>query len=735
VSSLPPDTASGQALATERGHDDDDGRHHHSKSDDDEDGGSAKSDSDLAIEALSNRADLVSGGDVLVRITLPRGHSATKAVLALNGEPLQNALHPAPDGRGYLARISGMKLGGNELTLSVPGEKVKLELTNHPRSGPVFSGPQIQPWTCLPGALDPQCNRATTYQYYYRPQTDNAFLPYDPANPATDVMQVTTTKGVSVPYIVRVERGTMDRDGFAFAVLFDPNKPWTPWTPQQGWNGSVHILQGGGCGTGFAEGPPASPLISSGLSKDALSKGFLVAQLALVNNAHNCNHVVGAEAVMMAKEHITENYGLINFTFGQGSSGGSISQYMESNAYPGLYDGLLVSATVFDTDLSRHHAWDCKLMWDHFATPGTIPFTFAQKEAVSGHFGSCNLHVTTGRYEVYNPSVGTECTVPADQKFNAVTNPGGVRCTLQDYQVNQVGRRPDGYANTRVNNVGVQYGLKALISGVVTGVGGNPLTPADTTKTYITPAQFVELNAGVGGRDINFNRVTTRVSADLAGLPRLYRTGTNNIGNNLDQVAMLELRNPMTDYHQAFQTNITRARLLQANGHYDNHVFWRTMRFGGDAILSAQFFDVMVEWLTAIKADRRKVSRAQKIIDNKPALARDRCTLGDGIDQDPSACPTDLPLARVLAGQDDSMHHGKCQLKQLLKSDYLPVVFSDAQWETLQKTFPGGVCDNDKPLVALQPTAPWLTYKEVIGGQPLPKAPTSSPVREKGERD
>jgi hypothetical protein len=291
-----------------------------------------------------------------------------------------------------------------------------------------------------------------------------------------------------------------------------------------------------------------------------------------------------------------------------------------------------------------------------------------------------------------------------------------MRCTLQDYQVNQVRRRPDGYANTRLDNVGVQYGLKALMART------------------ISPAQFVELNANAGGHDINFNRLPHRVSADLEGLPRLYRTGQNNMASNLDQVAILETRSPANDFHQPYHTNVIRARLLEANGHTDNHVLWRTMRSGGDPSFAAAF-DVMVEWLTAIKADRRKVSTTRKIVDNKPAAARDRCTLGDGVDQDPSACPTPPAMPRILAGQNDTMHAGKCELKSLLRSEYLPVTFTDAEWQTLQQTFPSGVCDNSRPLVALQPTVPWLTYKDAVGGRRLPKAPRSHDVREKHHDD
>jgi len=39
----------------------------------------AKPDAALNIEAVSNRADLVSGGDVLLRVTLPRKHHSMRS--------------------------------------------------------------------------------------------------------------------------------------------------------------------------------------------------------------------------------------------------------------------------------------------------------------------------------------------------------------------------------------------------------------------------------------------------------------------------------------------------------------------------------------------------------------------------------------------------------------------------------------------------------------------------------
>lgn len=654
---------------------------------------------DLTVEAVSTRADLVSGGDVLVRVTLPKGDDPQKAVLALNGAPLANALRPAGDGKGWLALVGGLKTGKNALTLTSKGEIARLEVTNHPSGGPLFSGPQIQPWTCQAGATSPQCDRPPTISYVYMPNGSKEFKPYDPAKPAADAATVTTLDGVSAPYVVRIESFTQNRSGVSVATLFDPAKSWTPFAPQKQWNGGVFVLQGAGCGTGFSEQPAGSPL-----NDRALRQGFVVVAAALLHNTLNCNHVVQAETALMAKEHVAETYGPIALTFGMGSSGGAISQINDQNAYPGLYDGIILNHLFVDSDASRMAAYDCRAAYEAMAR-ASQPFSEAQKSAVVGMISGCDSHTTTARYEVYNPAVGTNCTVPDAQKYHRERNPKGVRCTLQDYQVNQVGRRPDGFAFGRIDNEGVQYGLKALMAGT------------------ITPAQFVELNAAIGGHDIDAQPIATRTRADKAGLARLYSTGINNTTNNLAETAILETRLLATDFHQVFHSDMTIARLDRAQGHHRNYARWRSLA-QRDASFDAAF-DVMVKWIRAIRADGRDVAKAQKVIDNRPAEARDRCTKGDGVDQPLSACPRPPELARVLAGAPDTNDIGKCQLKALNRADYGQIAFSAEQWASLTRTFATGVCDYAKPLVDFQMTTPWLAYSGEGRAQPLPAPPKS----------
>jgi hypothetical protein len=48
------------------------------------------------------------------------------------------------------------------------------------------------------------------------------FKPFDPASPPADVAQVTAASGESLPFIVRVERGTLNHGIYDIAVIDVP---------------------------------------------------------------------------------------------------------------------------------------------------------------------------------------------------------------------------------------------------------------------------------------------------------------------------------------------------------------------------------------------------------------------------------------------------------------------------------------------------------------------------------
>lgn len=701
----------------------------------------------LEIKTLANRADLISGGSTLVEVVIPTGVAPSSVKVALNGHDITGAFAVRPNGL-YEGLVTGLVNDSNVLKASAQGaQSATIAIVNHPIGGPIFSGPQIRPWSCLSGALDAQCNRPVSIQFMYKNVVTGQFQPYDPNNPppSGEVATATTDQGMTVPYIVRVETGDQDRGQYKVAVLFDPKKSWKPWAPQKTWNGKTAVIGGAACGTFHGESSAPNVLID-----DPLGRGFLVWSTGLDNNGSDCNSVVQAESLMMAKEHIVDTYGTIRYTIGTGCSGGSIYQQTAANDYPGIFDGILPQCSFPDSWSTAVEVVDCRGLVDYFDHPDKwgngVAWTADREAAVEGHPPNiCESWINVygfdqggnPRLEMPDPAQpGTldntqNCGVPAGKAYDPQSNPTGVRCDLTDYMVNELGRRPqDGFANRPADNVGVQYGLAALLQGA------------------ITPAQFADLNAKIGGRDIDYNPTTTRTTADPPALPVAYRGGLVNEGNNM-HLPIIDLRgHDDIEIHHDYRSYVMRARLDRSNGTHANQVIWTgPLPLAGDTTFASgelsagtadvanlpfpsQALTVMDQWLAAIEADSRDIPYAQKVIADKPAAAVDECTDGAGnVITDQTVCHTLYPFfeePRMVAGEPFTGDVIKCRLKPLSRSGYFPVQFTDAEWAQLQQVFPGGVCDYTKPGVDQQPTIAWMSYAAGPGGKPIGSSPVST---------
>src|SRR3954447_14691182 len=125
--------------------------------------------SSLAIRTLSNRADLISGGDALTQVVLPAGVTPSGVHVQLNGVDVTRSFAMRPNHQ-FEGLLTGLRVGANTVLASTGVQTAKLTITNHPIGGPTFAGPQIQPWACQATAKDAQCNEPTTYAYYYMPR-------------------------------------------------------------------------------------------------------------------------------------------------------------------------------------------------------------------------------------------------------------------------------------------------------------------------------------------------------------------------------------------------------------------------------------------------------------------------------------------------------------------------------------------------------------------------------------
>ena len=683
------------------------------------------------LEVLSNRADLLSGGDALVEVVMPAGASGLK--VELNNQDVTSAFAQAPSGR-WLGVVTGLRLGENVLLAGLGDRRSRIKLVAWPRGGPIFSGPPVQPWECtteaagLGPAQDPQCTGETVVSYHYQPAGGGGFEAYDPENPpaAAEVGSTTTDEGETVRFIVRQERGTLNRGIYEFAVLHDPENepPPTPLTPPRGWNDKFVFSYGQGCAPGYSQSsvPDSKTGTSLNATLNLLGRGYASGVSSLMAFGQTCSSVLAAELTMMMKERMIELLGPDRYAIGNGCSGGAEGQNTVSDLYPGLLDGTRPECTFADgwTPAITAKA-DCQLLLNYFnAISPQLWGVLAQQSAVVGsNVSMCyEMQALGSGPQDWDPA-GSGCQIDAALVYDPVTNPTGARCTLQDINVNYVGRRAgDGFANKVLDYVGIQWGLQALQDGA------------------ILAEQFVDLNEKIGSYDVDWVHVPERTAADVAGITRMYRNGQLTYGLNQRLIPSIDTRtNNQADFHGNIQREIMRNRVLRSVGNLDSQVYWLEAAEGPFGLPSPEQSVLTLvkvdQWLANIEADTSGDPLQVKVARNRPADVVDGACY-DGGQQVPAAqCEaiyTHQLLPRLVAGAPNTADVLKCQLKPLRRDDpdYEGITFTDAQWARLEAAFPTGVCDWSKPGVGFQPpVGDWLTFKDGPDGKPLGPAPVA----------
>jgi hypothetical protein len=663
----------------------------------------------LQIKTLSSRPDLVSGGDALIEVKAPAGTQLSQLTLTLNGQDITSQLKNEPGNGSFRGVISGLTIGDNALHVMLKSSRMppaRLTLKNYPITGPILSGPHLTPYECrtvesgLGQPLDANCSAAQKIDYFYR-ASDNTFKPLkDPTGvrPA-DLLNTTTNDGKTVPYIVRVDSGTINRTIYRIAVLDDP-KPDIPialWMPGAGWNRKLAVSFGGGAGTQYNQGVNQA---TAALNHLYLSRGFaFMISTELVNQQHG-NAVLQGEALMMLKEYFIERYGLPKWTVGNGGSGGAIQQLLITQIYPGLLDGLQPSASFPDSSL---HTADCGLFQSFWRKADAAVWTDEKKTAVEGYTKGTCAAWERSFVPVAMATNAAGCAMNDKSKiYDPVKNPQGARCTMQEMRVNIYGRDPKtGFARKPQDNTGLQYGLAALNRGA------------------ISVDEFLELNEKMGGNDIDGNFIAQRSQGDPLALRAVYESGLlNSGGGGLANVPILNLRSytdAAGDIHDRHRDLTIRARLEKANGRSDNQVIWvgpmRARGQTGGADLASLSLDTMNKWLDNLAADPSPLS-TDKVVRHKPAEAVDAYWDGAGKKFVEKASfngtggfNTMYPVhsePRLVAGAPLTNDVLKCQLKPIKYSDY-QVKFTEAQKARMAAIFPSGVCDFSKPGVGQMP--------------------------------
>ena len=479
---------------------------------------------EFAVRVVSSAPDQVSGGDARLHIDVPRTVPLHQVEVWVNGVDQRSRFQVIPNTRTLTGVIDGLASGPNALRVKANGNgkgrpaAVPMTLTNYPITGPIFSGPHQYPFVCntagqglgQPIPDDPatgtkvfdaassvvgysrNCSVPTQVVFRYR-TTAGTWQPYTPGSPRpADMATTTTTGGLTVDFVVRWERGTINRFMYSIAMLapYDDDA-WD--LNRDAWNRRVIYRFDGGVAIGHTQGSMST---SGALYDVGLARGYAILHSSGTRTSTHYNLQLGGETTLMVKERFIERYDVPLYTVGVGGSGGAIQQYVYAQNHPGLLDAAIPQYSYPDMVTQAVHIGDCELLefyMDYLDGANPRWATWTNRTILEGLAASNTLvNPYTGRLGLtecingwrglsplaLNPLYGS---APNQQNFVPQAALAATEWSHFGDIVNIVGRGPDGYARRYWDNVGVQYGLQAVGTG------------------QITPAEFLKLNAVVGG--------------------------------------------------------------------------------------------------------------------------------------------------------------------------------------------------------------------------------------------
>jgi hypothetical protein len=571
----------------------------------------------------------------------------------------------------------------------------------------------------------------TSWQYYTNDRKLVALK--DAAAVPQDALLVDTPTGKK-PVIVQVEHGVINRG--IYTIMRADDTPGT--TEANDWNKRLVYRYGGGCGTTYTQGfnlmGPADP--------EVFIKGYAVATSTLNTFQVECNDVVSAETTMMVKEHFIESVGLPELTIGEGGSGGAIQLYLIAQNYPGLLDAIAPLLPFPDAISISGGVVDCALLNRYYRGSQGEALTTRQQVAINGHLTAktcdfweqtfvpgidptnCGFGEAVQGVAAALPGLGSS-TFPQPPKsmiYDPTTNPKGIRCTLQDSNVNVFGTDPaTGFALRPWDNVGLQYGLAAMKSG------------------SLTVDEFLTLNENIGSFDIDGKWQAARAQAPKSAVEAAYETGrVVEQAGDLLRIPILTINlytDPQGDIHDRFRSFSIRDRLASADGTpAPNMTIWtRPLPPGkslidsltGSISLGAQVIDVLDRWATALAADTSDKPIAEKLLAARPSDGVDTCfdsagtvvKSGTDVYDGPGPCTDPYPIKadpRIVAGSPRRSDIVKCALQPVttaISSGQYGAELSPEQQSRLEAMFPSGVCDWSKPGIGQVPIGkPWHSF-------------------------
>lgn len=504
----------------------------------------------------------------------------------------------------------------------------------------------------------------------------------------------------TVPYVIRYERGTLPQNRFIYTIAM--LVPWEEWLAHDAnpeaveqshdlWNKRLVLSLSGGVAIGHSQGRLATN--GDGSHNESLQLGYGVLWTSGNRTNNHYNLLLAGRTATEAKQVFSDLHAEPVYTVGLGGSGGGIQQYSFAQNFPDILDAAIPQYSYPDMATQAIHIGDCELLehymdvldadnerwqdWDNRkileglnsiesrtpptswmnrmgttgtseciegwrgSTPVAMNPTFGVGDrmdtVIQNHFlGEIFAKISAGDPHPYPddfPDLGKMMRVHEDPSQ-------WVQWTHFDDVIEAYGVNPlTGHANVPWDNVGVQYGLRAVAQGQITpeefldlnsSVGGWKERGEEVPESCWTIRALAGDTAGLlasaigmcAGENVdpwssgnqNFStdpdNPAPRRSADVDGIRNAFESGLVFSGNMPREIPMIDSRHyleDILDMHNSHQSFAVRDRIVQAKGNHDNHLIWfLDARPARDAAATVELyyegFRVIDEWVLNIQA-------------------------------------------------------------------------------------------------------------------------------------
>lgn len=599
------------------------------------------------------------------------------------------------------------------------------------------------------------CLLPTRLDYFYKIKAQDDFRILPEGDYPAD-MDWLERDGRRIPFVLRVERGTINRFVYMLAMLADPDAPVTG-TDSPYWNKKLIYHFKGGVGIGKRQGKMSLGRVGSRLTAQ-LAQGYALAGSSGNVTSNHYNMWLAANTAEMVKAQFVARYGRPDYTVGIGGSGGAVQQYLIAQNKPGLLNALIPQYSYPDMITQSIWALDCELFEYYFDVTARDNKRWRRQEnrgLVMGVSASSEVEHEFKKYYRWAriagfglklpglPKGATECSKSWRGLAPLTNNPryshrvhyyapavaAKERFSHWHDLAHVYGVNESGYANRTHDNTGVQYGLEALKRADISVAEffhlnaniGSWKAPADMVQEKLWVLTGDDSLAGVSiWSDHNMRKtpgspvplwVFERNRADMVKVaPRsrgnpdaiaaAYRSGHVFLGN-ID-IPVIDLRHyldPELDMHHSYASQSVWLRIKAARGDTGNMVIWQSSKPFNPSDLA---FEVLDEWLTSGARPARAVDACWT---DSGALIAEGEEVWNGPwrgDADTGACLQHYPAYRSPRNMAGAPLSG-----ELFQCELIPVELAVSRglygerdmrphMLMLKVVFPDGVCDFER---------------------------------------